>query len=256
MLVKDEADIIGYTIEHLFQQVDAVIVADNDSTDGTTEILDELADGSQMVVLNDHKVAYWQSKKTSLLAHYAERLGHTWVVPCDADEYWYAYDGRPISHLLAGLAPDVWIVDAHIYHHFPTFIDEADGEIANPFRRIRYRLPHHAALPKVAARTDRSLVIEAGNHGAYYQARGHVITSGGLALRHYSWRNSDQYLTKIRNGQRAYAATDLPENIGAHWRMFEGATDDAIRQHFFDYFLFEDERIAAELVYDPAPGYA
>lgn len=253
MLVKDEADIIGYTVEHLLGQVDAIIVADNASTDGTREILDELSDGGQFQVLNDPKVGYMQSDKTSVLAALARRHGHTWVVPCDADECWYSPDGRRVSEVLEGLAPDAGICKADLYHHFPTDFD--DPLQASPFARIRWRLRSHGVLPKVAVRAVPGVVIEAGNHGARFQPGTYLTSSTGLALRHFSWRSAEQYVQKIRNGQRAYAATDLPEDVGAHWRMFNGADDDAIRAHFQKFFYFDALRSRTELVEDPAPGY-
>ena len=80
--VKDEADIIGPVVEHMLTQVDHILVADNASTDGTREILRELP----IEVIDDNEVGYWQEKKTTALAQYARKAGHSWVLPCDADE--------------------------------------------------------------------------------------------------------------------------------------------------------------------------
>ena len=69
-MARDEADVIGSTVAHMLAQVDAVIVADNLSTDRTREILDQLAGGSsgRLVVVEDPDPAYRQSEKMTALA--------------------------------------------------------------------------------------------------------------------------------------------------------------------------------------------
>lgn len=247
MLVKDEADIIDYTIEHLTGQVDAIIVADNGSTDGTYE---ELVVNPAVTLVRDTEVGYWQDRKTTALAQAAFAQGHEWVLPCDADEFWYAPDGRPISDFLNGTAPDVRVVTGALFNHLPTALD--DPEESNPFRRIGWRQRSHGALGKVCARLTPDLQIHMGNHSASFDGRG--LTVPGLALRHYSWRDEEQYVRKIRNGERAYAATDMPEQIGGHWRMFAGADDDAIRDHFRRWFHADNPEADPSLMFDPAPG--
>lgn len=280
MLVKDEADIIGYTVEHLLGQVDHVIVADNGSTDGTKDILGRIQEsvsdgGFRLTLIDDDNPAYYQSQKTTELAMLALEAGHSWVVPCDADEWWYATDGRRLADFLDGLAPDVQIVEALLYNHIPTALDppaecaacgstgfrsrrdgihclQCHGEVApSPFRRLGWRKREHGALPKVAARLRPDLVIEPGNHGASTQ--GTALRSGGFAVRHFSWRSPDQYVRKIRNGERAYAATDLPPSLGTHWRMWEGQPDEALEDHFRTWFWSSSPTADSSLIYDPAP---
>jgi hypothetical protein len=283
--VKDEADIVGYTVEYLLGQVDEVVVSDNGSTDGTLDVLDSLA-CPDLVVLHDPDVAYYQAEKTSRLAADALERGHQWVVPCDADELWYATDGRPLAAFLAGLAPDVAYVEAELYNHLPAGIDAPDrcdtcgdrgwttepgpepdlpnrvpcetcgGRVQpNPYRRIGWRQREHGALPKVACRLRPGLEIRQGNHSAY--APGSGLAAGGLCVRHLSWRSADQYERKIANGYAAYAATALPDAVGAHWRMF-GPPDDPtfaerVRDHFHAWFHVPDPTTRPDLIYDPAP---
>lgn len=250
MLVKDEADIIGWNLDWLLTQVDFVYAQDNASTDGTREILGRRsASNDRIQVVDDFETGYWQSIKTTDLAQEAYANGHDWVVPVDADEFWYATDQRTIKQYLEGMAPDVMMVEAELFNHIPSASD--DKTEPNPFERICWRQREKGALPKVACRTRPDLVIEAGNHSA--RVAGQALKAGGLCVRHFSWRTRDQYLRKIRNGQRAYAATDLPWSTGEHWRMWAEHPDEAIRDHFTRWFYTEQPEQDPTLIYDPAP---
>ena len=71
-LVKDEVDIIEITLRHqLDQGLDGIIVADNCSTDGTAELLRELAGTLPIFVTTDGWRAHYQGVKMSLLASMA-----------------------------------------------------------------------------------------------------------------------------------------------------------------------------------------
>ncbi len=95
-------------------------------------------------------------------------------------------------------------------------------------------------------------MIEAGNHGATFVGKSIAIDTG-LVVRHFSWRSAEQYVRKIRNGEAAYAATDLPFSTGEHWRRWVGKPDEAIVESFFQWFHFDDPRQDDTLIYDPAP---
>lgn len=298
MLVKDEADIVEYAVGYLLTQVDHVIVYDNGSTDGTREkllgfsdaVLTNVSSGGGYTstpparglwVRDDPSVAYYQAEKMTALAALALALGHQWFVPVDADEFWYATDGRTVREFLGGLAPDVAYVEAPLFNHLPTSLDppaicescenvgwyvvadeRGDPEQVqcpvgepDPFRRIGWRQRDHGALPKVAARLRPGLEIRQGNHSAY--APGSGVTAGGLVVRHFSWRTAAQYERKIANGYRAYEATNLPDGVGTHWRMFgdpdEPTFSDRVREHFSKWFWIDDPYADSSLIYDPAP---
>lgn len=263
LMVKNEADVIEDTIKHLAEQVDEIVVADNLSTDETGGILANLyLEGLPLVLVEDREVAYMQSRKTTELAQLAGRRGHDWVVPCDADERWTATDGRTVGRYLLSLPPDVYACAASLYHYVPTALDPPETDAPSVFQRIGWRIAEPAGLPKTAGRIKAGLVVEAGNHFVTYDGKRPSLTSGGLRVDHYSWRTPEQYASKIVNGSAAYAATDLPDGVGAHWRMWgdPDAPDLAERAaaHFRAHFWAQYPPRAPGssdpdgLVYDPA----
>lgn len=252
MMARDEADIIEATLRHLRANVDACILLDNASTDETPAIVWGLIEewGDDWLTYHlDEDIAYYQSRKTTRLAMQAMKAGHQWVLPVDADEIVYA-NGRTVADLLSGIAPDVMVVISELFNHLATALD--DPNEANPIKRLGWRQRGAGALPKVCARLRPDLVITQGNHGAKFQGTG--LRAPGLVTRHFSWRSPEQYLRKIRNGQAAYAATNLPDSMGAHWRMFEHATDEAILEHFHSWFFSRDPYADDTLIFDPAPA--
>lgn len=242
-MVRDEADIIAETVGHMLRQVDEVIVADNGSVDGTRDILADLG----VTVVGDPEVGYYQSAKMTGLAHLAASKGADWVVPFDADEWWYSPFGRIADVLTATAA---FVAEAALYDHVATAHDP-DG---TPVARMGWRRRQPAELPKVAVRCRPDLVVHQGNHGAHYDGPTAAVP-GLLVVRHFPYRTTDQFVAKARNGAQAYRATDLPETEGAHWRAYgdlleaEGAEGLAgvFRQWFWSSLPDEDP----SLIFDP-----
>ena len=93
-VVRNEVDIMAASVaHHLSMGADLVLVLDNGSEDGTDEVLRTLAEG-------DDRVEWWrddspfdQAALTTRLAREAHRRGADWIVPFDADEFWYAEGG-------------------------------------------------------------------------------------------------------------------------------------------------------------------
>ena len=246
-MVKDEADIVGTTVRHMCEQVDAVIVADNLSTDGTRDILDALP----VTVVDDPEQGYYQSRKMTALAEMARvEFDATWVVPFDGDEWWYSPHGR-IADVLEQHSSHV--ATAALYDHVAT---GADPDVDDVVKRVGWRRRTPAPLPKVAARCAPDLVIAQGNHDAIYDTPTDRI-DGLLVVRHFPYRSPEQMARKARNGAEAYAATDLPEDAGAHWRAYHQLMvahgDEAIHDVFRMWFWTADPTADPTLIYDPAP---
>lgn len=263
-MVRDEEDVIGATVAHMLEQVDAVIVADNLSTDRTREILDELAAGDpRLVVVDDLDPAYRQSEKMTALGRRARlELGAEWVVPFDADEWWYSPFGR-IADVLDDVAPQWLVIPAPLFDHVAT---GEDPDVADPIARLGWRRLDRAPLPKVAARWREDLVIAQGNHDAHYTGRATRFDEL-LVVRHFPYRSVEQLVRKVRNGAAAYRAAgdSLPASFGAHWRqwgeLLEQRGEEAIAELFRTWYYRPDPRIEHRigdelqpaLLFDPAP---
>ena len=247
-MVKDEADIIASTVTNMLRQVDHVIVADNGSTDGTRDILSEL----DVELIDDPDPAYYQSAKMTALARRAAAGGADWVVPFDADEWWYCPHAPTIADYLRPIAGQWLTVNATLYDHVATGHDPA---VLDPVERIRWRRVNAGALPKVACRVRPDLVIHQGNHGATYD--GGATALDGLVVRHFPYRSADQFVSKAINGAAAYAATDLAQDQGQHWRQY-GALINAHGAEvghdvFRQWFWIPDPTVDASVICDPVP---
>lgn len=241
---KDEADIIGHTVGSMLAEVDHVIVEDNGSTDGTLDILA----GLDVEVLHDRTVGYYQSEAMSRLAAAAAAAGADIVVPFDADEYWYSPHGR-ICEVLED-DPRASIFTARLFDHVAS---AQDPDEPNPLVRMGWRRRSQAPLMKVAVRARPAVTIHQGNHGADFGDSAHNL----LVVRHFPYRSVEQFVSKVRNGAAAYAATDLPEDVGKHWRdygrLLESGGPEAIGDVFRAWFHAANPQRDSSLIFDPAP---
>lgn len=259
-MMRDEADVAGAVVAHLFAHgVDRILVNDNNSVDGTGDIL--RAAGA--TVFDDPERGYYQDRKMSALATVAYEMGADWVLPFDADEIFYptacpehphggaALDSAFCPSYSGGVCPSEISTLAEFFATCTADVIEARGwdhiaTACNPGPFSPDRREAQQKLPKVAFRACVSPYVHMGNHDVD-RHHGLPVRVGGLSYRHFQYRSLEQYVRKVRNGREAYEASDLHYNYGTHWRV-AGAKSDAE--------LAEDwAQMCAEpgLIFDPAP---
>jgi Glycosyl transferase family 2 len=232
-MMRDEEDVAAYVVRHMFDEgLAGIIVADNLSTDGTRAALESIAD-PRLTVVDDPVFEYHQSDLIMSLAARAEEQGASWIVPFDADEWWYSPWGK-IGALLPDVKADV--CEAEAYAVSPQRTD--DPSDANPFTRLCRTSPNHGD-DKVAFRTGRGLTIALGNH--YVTPPPKTTQTGLVKIKHYPHRSLEQMTRKYRQGAAAVNASDYPYIIGAHWRRRGSLTDDELA-HWWERILDGDPR--------------
>ena len=94
LLVRDEADLVEEMARyHLARGVDLVLVTDHRSTDGTSEILEQLGTTARVGAargVGGLRQSDWVTRMSRLAA---SEHGADWVIPSDADEFWWPRDG-------------------------------------------------------------------------------------------------------------------------------------------------------------------
>ena len=202
-VVRDEADVIGQTVDHLLEQgISRIVVVDHRSSDATAEVLATRA----VTVIPYRHEGYAQSAIMTALARHAAAHGADWVIPFDADEIWSTRDGSTLAEHLAARHEDA--VEAQLTSYVPTTSDPDDPD---PLRRLVTRFREPDGLPKVAFRAAASVTVGMGNHAVHPQG----TTGGGLVIAHYPYRSREQFARKVRQGRAGLDAAKLPPSRSA-----------------------------------------
>lgn len=250
-LVKDEADVIAQTVRHMATQVDHLLVADNMSTDGTRDILADLARELPLTVIDDTETAHYQARKLTALALRAAATGAEWVAPFDADELMTSPGGR-LADVLAEQKRRIWVLSVALLEYRPTTSDHDDPD---PYRRIGWRQTQPNTLPKVVCRCHPDLLIGEGSHTAHYAGTVPRSILGGVVTRHFPYRSATQFVSKMRNGSRGRNATDLSPEVGVHLRehgrILAEHGPDALERIYWEEHVIRDPENHPAMIFDP-----
>jgi len=204
LLVRDEEDVLREHLQyHLNAGVDLVIATDHRSQDATIEILNSYARDDVLVLFREEgrfaQQGSWQTRMSRLAA---SEFGADWVIPSDADEFWWPR-GSSLKAALRTIPPRYGVV-CGILQNFVPHRNEAGWFV----ERLTLRLSAHApindpATPfrpvvKVAHRGDPRVVVPGGAHD--------VLGVDGELLRcwypfdvlHFPFRSREQTDRKYR----------------------------------------------------------
>jgi hypothetical protein len=152
----------------------------------------------------------------NMLCDFARGAGADWIVPFDADEFWFASMGS-LADFLRGCKAHV--VRAHMHNLFPVAnITLGEG----PW--LLETAPHRRT--KCAFRSHRYAQLSEGNHNV--RRPGWPTT--GLRILHVPWRSYDQFRRKAIQGLESLSHMSLAPTVGEHWRHLGSLSEEAAQE--------------------------
>jgi len=225
-MVRDEADLIRQWVEyHLAQGVDVMIVTDNASTDGTTEILREFADAGRLHLRHDPEHRKQQGAVVTAMAREAAvEHGATWVVNADADEFLAPVDrSLTLGEAFARLDPALRSFTVPVVNLVGPLAERGAGLDRLVWRdeRSNEQLQEVGVLaqptPNAVHVGDPDVVVAQGNHLVSIESAGAPPKELALEVLHLPWRSWHQLRRKVEMAGAGYeAAPDLRPSPNHH----------------------------------------
>lgn len=228
-MVRNEADIIESFVRHAASFADKLYIVNHASTDGTYEILQQLAaEGLPLSVQQFSESEQAQAEVMTDLMEQAFAAGGDFVLPLDADEFLLPDGGQDMAWcreaLLSVCRPaDIYQLPWVTYqtaeeYHGQQFILSMESQRESRPEELGKLLLGREAWERTGFRLSQ------GNHHALLPAtdglqRLKPLPLNGVHLAHFPWRSSDQAASKAAVGWLANVAKySRQTNLANHWR--------------------------------------
>ena len=248
ILARDEVDIIEDNIRfHLKQGVDAFVVGDNASTDGTREKLEDLARRHPIHILDLPDGEYHQARWMTQMARLAlSKYNAQWVINNDADEFWLAASGNLKTELKPGIpvlrAPrsNMLVPPATIPYYRSQWRVEAPilYARANQAKMDSMSLLLVSIAPKVIVNPRGLIKVRGGNHTAKHLFQFTLPKkASGIFIYHFPIRSYAKFLASARH--RADLLHNNPATrMGNHHRRWVKMLQTGKLREEYDGFLY------------------
>jgi hypothetical protein len=241
LMVRDEADIVSSMLDHhLAQGVDTIIVTDNGSIDGTTDILRDYEARGLIELRHDPRHLKQQSPVVTQMARDAHTVhGADWVINADADEFFLPVDRTLTLHdVFERMSKDLQAFLVPVTNLTGPAAQEGTGLQRLVYRDLRSDDQLAAAGLRAHPTPDAvhighpDIEVIQGNHLVSLASNGTPPPELAIEVLHLPWRSYAQYRHKVDVSGRAYESNpDLTPSPNHHGmrdfaRLKSGALED------------------------------
>jgi predicted transcriptional regulator len=215
VMVRDEADIIAAMLDHhITQGIDTIIVTDNGSIDGTTQILEDFASRGLIELRHDpvHKKQQY-TVVTQMARDAYTQFGADWVVNADADEFFIAVDPALTLADALRMTPKsirTFTVPVTNMTGPPALSGTGLQRLIYRDRRSAEELQNKGLMPHPTADSihigDADIEISQGNHFVSLKPNGEPPETAAIEVLHFPSRSWQQYRNKVEISGNAYAS--------------------------------------------------
>jgi hypothetical protein len=245
LLVRDEEDIIRENIAyHLNRGVDRLIVTDNNSKDGTIDILKDYEKQGVLDIIFEEEDNYSQWKWVTRMAAIAiDKHKADWVINSDADEFWWPAEGN-LKDALAAVPGEYAVLEVPRNDFVPR--PESEGTMFERMIIKNLKSLNHIGKPlppKICHRAIPGVIIAQGNHKLIYPTDLMVFRNPVLEIMHFPMRSYAQFENKIAYGGAAVERNDsLPKTMLKGWRnLYEDYRKGNLSHYYYSKILpFDD----------------
>ena len=254
ILVKNESDIIEANIRtHSNLGVDAFMIMDNNSTDGTRDILSKLSKEFDITII-DEKGYYQQKKFMTKLAFLAKKkYKPDWIVNSDADEFWIPNSGNNLKKYLNFKGGVLRIQRSNMIPPYESLYNDNiwHNSINEVKSQINYRSSYDKNISILFGQVSRKVItnphglikINSGNHSAEHIAFWKKHQSKDIHIYHYPIRSYKQFYKRVETRKKVLDKNPTVK-LGNHerrWKqMFE---ENSLEEEYKNFFIFNNEKI-------------
>lgn len=232
LVVKDEADVVGLSLNDACRWSDKVVVIDNGSSDGTWELVRQLASQEPKIVpfMRYEGPFHIGLRAKAFHAFRREmRLGDWWCVRLDADEF-YPGDVRAfLQHIPWWCRTVKKISSDYVITHEDLTEGLVSGDFAADRQNIRYRLPQQRTERRFMRHSPFLLWL---SRWRYPHPWG-LVAKQQIPVDHYQYRSPSQMQRRYANRQQAKAdgCGSFSHETGGSWRDYLKHREELILAH-------------------------
>jgi hypothetical protein len=236
VLARDEVDVIDAQVSfHLNAGADFVIATDNNSRDGTTDVLESYARAGVLHLIDEPAEGLRQGEWVTRMARLAAtEYGADWVINTDADEFWWPRGGS-LKDVLAPVPPAYGVVQAFWRSFVPrpddgAFFAESMTARLSQHAPINDPTSFYRPVVKVAHRADPRVTVARGNHALADSTFRTLTTWHPLEVLHFPLRSRAQWMRKVQLQGDAFTKHIERSGTGYHLKGYEALQSGRIEE--------------------------